>query len=776
MQTQHDLAPPRQTDAPPHQTGAPARPAGARRPIVERIAQWSARHAKTAVLGWLLLITVSVVIGNALGTKNQNSYDPGQAGHAERVLNSPGVVQRPMETVLIQARAGGHTVAGDPEIRQAIAQVTTALQAMPNVASDVRSPLAHGGQIAPGGAGGRSPGGGLISRDGRSALVTFSVAGGSDNADATVGAAEHAVAAVQARHPDLRIAETGQASVGQATGKIVSADFRRAEVTSVPITLVLLLVVFGALIAAGIPLLLAGTAVTAAISLLAIPSRWLPIGTTTSSVVLLVGMAVGVDYSLFYLRREREERAAGRTKDEAIRIAAGTSGRAIVVSGLTVMISLAGLFLTGIDVFTGLAIGTVLVVGVAVLGSLTVLPAMLSLLGGWVDRGKIPFLGRRRTAARPSRLWEALAARVVRKPLLFGGAAVLMLLALAAPALGMRVADPGFRDLPSNLPVVQNLQATERAFPGGPAPAEVVVTGNDLSGPAVARAVAALQGRAATSPLLRQPVTAALFDHDRVLVVSVPLAGGGTDATSERALTALRQQVLPETLGKVRGIDYAVAGITAGNHDFSAQLGSRAPLVFAFVLGLAFILLMIMFQSVTIPLMSILLNLLSVGAAYGVLTLIFQDGYLHQLLGFSPYGAIVPWMPLFMFVLLFGLSMDYHVFILSRIGELRWRGLSTRQAVTRGIGASAGVVTSAAVIMVAVFSIFATLSVIEFKMFGIGMATAVLIDATVVRGVLMPAAMAVLGERSWYLPRWLGGKGAVSRPAASPVLEGQVAA
>jgi len=742
---------------------------------VERIAQWSAHYKKTAVLGWLLLITVSVVIGNTLGTKNQNSYDPGQAGRAERVLSSPGVVQRPTETVLIQARAGGRSVAGDPEIRQAIAQVTAALQAMPTVALDVRSPLAHG-QVALGSAGSAGgPGGGLISRDGRSALVTFSVAGKPDNADATVGAAERAVANVQARHPDLRIAETGQASVGQATGKIISADFRRAEVTSVPTTLVLLLVVFGALIAAGIPLLLAGTAVAAAISLLAIPSRWLPIGTTTSSVVLLVGMAVGVDYSLFYLRREREERAAGRDKDEAIRIAAGTSGRAIVVSGLTVMISLAGLFLTGIDVFTGLAIGTVLVVGVAVLGSLTVLPAMLSLLGSWVDRGRVPFLGRWRTAARSSRLWEALAVRVVRRPLVFGGAAVLLLLALAAPALGMRLADAGFRDLPSNLPVVQNLLATERAFPGGPAPAEVVVTGKDLSGPAVVNAVAALQGRAATSPLLRQPVTSNLFDNGHVLVVSVPLAGGGTDATSERALSALRQQVLPATLGRVHGIDYAVTGITAGNHDFSAQLGSRAPIVFVFVLGLAFLLLMIMFRSVTIPLMSILLNLLSVGASYGVLTLILQDGHLHQLLGFSPYGAIVPWMPLFMFVLLFGLSMDYHVFILSRVGELHSRGISTREAVTRGIGASAGVVTSAAVIMVAVFSIFATLSVIEFKMFGIGMASAVLIDATIVRGVLMPAAMALLGERTWYLPRWLGGKPARTSATVSLVTEGQIA-
>jgi len=434
-----------------------------------------------------------------------------------------------------------------------------------------------------------------------------------------------------------------------------------------------------------------------------------------------------------------------------------------VVSGLTVMISLSGLFLTGIDVFSGLAVGTIMVVGVTVLGSLTALPAALSLLGSWVDRGRVPFLGRRRTAARPSKVWGALARRVVAKPVLFGGVAALALAALAVPALSMRLAEPGFRDLPANIPVVQSLLATQKAFPGGPSPAEVVVTGDNLTGPAVRHAITALQGRAATSTLLRQPVTTALLGHDQVMVVSVPLAGGGTDATSNRALAQLRDQALPATLGKVSGINYAVTGMTAGNHDFDAQLTAALPLVFVFVLGLAFLVLMVSFRSVFIPLTSIALNLLSIGAAYGVLTLVFQDGHLHGPLGFSPYGGIVPWMPLFMFVLLFGLSMDYHVFILSRIRELRLRGIPTREAIATGIGASAGVVTSAAVIMVAVFSIFATLSVIEFKMIGIGLATAILIDATVVRGVLMPAAMSLLGERNWYLPRWLawlpGGRG-----------------
>ncbi len=710
----------------------------ARAPIVERMAGWSVRHRKTAVFGWLLLVIAAVVIGQKIGTANINSYDPGQAGQAERVLNRPVVQQPDSESVLVQGRSASQTYGNDPEIREAVRQVVTALRALPQSAAGIQSPLSRSGLVSAG------PGGG------RSALVTFNVAGNPGNDDQAVVPAMNAVAAVAAHHPGLKIEEAGDASLDRATGSITSQDFRKAEVTSIPVSLVLLLVVFGALIAAGIPLLLAGTAVISAISLMAIPSRWLPIGQTTSSIVLLVGMAVGIDYSLFYLRRVREERAAGHDTAEALRIAAGTSGRAIVVSGLTVMIALAGLFLTGIDVFSGVAVGTIMVVGVAVLGSLTFLPGILSMLGKWTDRGRIPFLGRRRTAAHESRFWGMLARAVVRRPLIWGGVAAAVLLALAAPALSLNLEDAGIHSLPSNVPVVRSLMDISQAFPGGPEPAEVVVTGADLGGKPVRAAVAALNGQvAATHGAIREPISTAMFGNNQVLVVSVPLAGSGTDATSNSALATLRTQALPATLGTVPGISYAVAGLTAGNHDFDAQLAKTVPWVFVFVLGLAFLLLMRAFRSVYIPALSICLNLLSVGASYGLMVLIFQDGHLQGLLGFTAYGGITTWLPLFMFVLLFGLSMDYHVFILSRIRELWLGGASAKAAVTDGIARSAGVVTSAAVIMVAVFSIFATLSLIEFKMFGVAMAVAVLIDATIVRGVLLPAGLALLGERAW---------------------------
>ncbi len=679
------------------ETSPAARPE--RRPVVERIAGWSARHRKTAVFGWLALVAVLFVAAQALGSKTLPSYDPGQAGQAERMLHqaAPAYYGSAPEEVLIQTRAAGHTLAGDADMRRALRQVVTALSALPKDAAHIQSPLT---------AGAHRPGSqSLVSADGRSALVRFVVPGSTANQDQAVAADQRVVAAVQARHPGLLVAETGDASITRAIDN--SLDFRQAEATSVPITLILLLVVFGALVAAGIPLLLAVSAVIAALAVVAISSRWLPVGSSTAEVVLIVGMAVGVDYSLFYLRREREERARGRSFPEALRIAAGTSGRSIVVSGLTVMIAVAGLFLTGIDQFTGIALGTIAVVGIAVAGSLTVLPALLSWLGRRADWGRIPFLGRSRAAARPSRLWAALVRRVVAHPAIWGVTAAVALLALAAPALGMRLGEPAV-DVPPGQAVVQTTNAIQRAFPQAPSPAEVVVTGPGATGPRVLAAVAALQGRAATGGPIHQPVTATPVGGPAggpaggtALLIDIPLAGHGSDSVSDQALATLRNQILPATLGRVPGISYAVTGDTASEYDFTHQLHDRTPVVLGLVTALAFVLLLIAFRSVGISLVSVALNLLSVGAAYGLITLIFQDGRLQGPLGYTSFGGIISWVPLFMFVFLFGISMDYHVFILSRIREL-WSGGSTaHDAVVGGIASSAGVVTSAALIMVA---------------------------------------------------------------------------
>ena len=734
----------------PEAAGATA--AARRRPVTERIACWSARHRIIALAGWMVMVGGALLAGHVFGTQSQPQYDPGQSGVAERMLDGLHVVTPPSETVLIQSRAPlpEGTLTATPaltgQVRDAASAVVAALRALPGAATDIRSPFGPQGRhlIGPGGA---------------SALVTFQVAGPHRRADARVVRALDAVAAVQSRYPGLVVAETGGASVDRAATAMLGRDFHQAELTSVPLTLLLLLLVFGALIAASIPVILAGTAVITTVSLLAIPSRWLPIGQGTSEVVLIIGMAVGIDYTLFYLRREREERAAGASFHDALRTAAATSGRAIVVSGLTVMISLAGLLFTGIDMFTGFAIGTALVVGVAVVGSLTALPALLALLGPWADRGRVPFLGKGRTRAERSRLWSAVVSRVVRRPAVWGGVSLIALAALAAPALSMRIGQPAI-NLPSSLPVVRTLEQIQHDFPGGPAPAEVVVAGPGVHSPAMRHALGGLQAAAAAGGPINGPVTAQPAGHGRGLVISVPLAGtaasGNSGSAAIAGLRALRGQILPATIGEVGGVRYAVTGSTAGRLDYRAALRSASPLVFGIVAALAFVLLLMAFRSLAIPLVSIGLNLLSVGAAYGLITLIFQQGHLENLLGFTSFGGIISWVPLFMFVFLFGLSMDYHVFVLSRIAELKSRGHATTDAVTGGISRGAGVVTSAAVIMVAVFSIFASLSTIDLKMIGVGLAFAVFIDATVVRGICVPAALTLLGERSWYLPRWLG--------------------
>jgi putative drug exporter of the RND superfamily len=746
-----------------------SRPAYARvsrPPLVKRVACWSARHRKAAVAAWLAFMAAAFIAGQFATGNGVQQYDPGQAGRGEQVLTNLGVVTPPSESVLIEARTGERhiAVAATTSVRQAAAQVKrvtleveAALAALPRAAADIRAPFQTGVR-------------GLLASHGTAALVTFRVAGPNADADTTVLADLAAVHRIQASHPGLLVREAGDASTDRVASALLGQDFRQSEWTSIPLTLILLVAVFGALIAAGIPVLLAATAVVTAVSLLGIAGQWLPVGSGTSELVLVIGMAVGVDYSLFYLRREREERMNGHDDLTVVGIAAATSGRAILVSGLTVMVSLAGLFLTGIDIFTGIAFGTIMVVGVAVLGSLFFLPALLSWLGPWADRGQLPYLGRRLTHPQPSRLWAGLARRVVRRPLLLGGIAAAALLALSAPALGMRIGNPAI-DLPSNLGVVKVLDEIQQEFPGKPAPADVVVSGSGLESQAMHTQIAALQADARTGGAIHAPVRATAAAHGKALVIEVPLAGNGTSTESDAALLTLENKILPATIGKVPGASFAVTGNTASSYDLRSTLDSRTPLVFAVVALLAFVLLMCAFRSVTIPVVSIVLNLLSVGGAYGLVTLIFQDGHLQGLLGFTSFGALVPWVPLFTFVMLFGLSMDYHVFILSRIRELWAGGASTCDSIVDGVGNSAGVVTSAAIIMVAVFSIFATLSMIDVKMLGVGLAAAVLIDATIVRGVVLPAALALLRERAWYLPSWLSwlpGRGLACEGGRSP--------
>ncbi len=722
-----------------------------------RAARWSAAHRKRAVLGWLGFVVIAVALGGAAGTVTIKSEDQGngESRAASRVLAEQFPRERAREQVLIQSRTGA--LAG-PDYRAAVADLVARLSRIPAV-GDLRSPLDTANES-------------LVSGDGRSALVTFQITGDPDTAQDRVGPALDATAAVQAAHPQLNVGEVGDASANRAVNKRLSDDFRQAEITSLPVTLVILVLAFGAVVAAGIPLLLGITAVAAALGLTALVSHVLHVDPAISSVILLIGLAVGVDYSLFYLRREREERARGLSPADALHAAAATSGRAVLVSGLTVMVAMAGMFFMGSSTFSSFAVGTVLVVAISLVGSLTVLPAVLSKLGDNVDRGRVPLLQRMRSTGAASRLWAAIVGGVLRRPLVWGGLAVAGLVALAIPAFGLHTANSGVQGLPRDLPVMMVYERAQKAFPGGPLPAEVVVTAPDVTAPPVASAIRDLGRVAAATGQMQAPITIDISRSREAARVSLPLAGSGTDAVSNRALDTLRHEVIPQTIGRVEGAQARVTGLTALSADFNASMKSHAPLVFAFVLGLAFVLLLVTFRSIVVPLTAIALNLLSVGAAYGVLVLVFQQGHLQSLLGFTSIGGVTSWLPLFLFVVLFGLSMDYHVLILSRIRESYDGGMRTDEAVAHGIRATAGVVTSAAIVMVAVFSIFATLGMIDFKMMGVGLAVAVLLDATVVRAVLLPAAMRLLGDWNWYLPRWLDwlprvGSHAPPRPRAA---------
>ncbi len=706
-----------------------------------RAGRWSAQHRRKAIAGWLVFVVLAVVGGGAVGTDtlDYERSGVGDSGDAARVVDDafPG---GSTETVLVQARDASVT-AEDPEFRAAVADVQKRLGATKHV-RDVESP--YGPERS-------------VSEDGRSALVSFELtAKDDDEASDRVDATLDSTAAAQKANPELRIEQFGDASAGKALTKKFEEDFQKAEVTSLPITLVILVLAFGALVAAGIPLLLAITAVAATIGLIGPISQVFPVDESISSVILLIGLAVGVDYSLFYLRREREERAAGKDEEAALLAAAATSGRAVLISGFTVMIAMAGMYIAGAATFQSFATGTILVVAIAMFGSITVLPAVLSKLGDRVDKGRVPFLHRLRQTDPEKTIWARIVNRVLKRPLLSALVSGGLLLALATPTIGMDTRLSGIDTLPRDLEVMQTYDRIQAAFPGENIPANVVVEADDVrSGPAAA-AIAELRDRAAQQPDLFKGRGEVDISPDRkVADVAIPLAGNGTDEESTRALEQLRGEIVPATVGAVRGAEANVTGITAETEDFNSLMQSRIAWVFAFVLSAAFVLLLVTFRSVVIPLTAIALNLLSVGAAYGLLVLVFQEGFAKGLIGLETTGPITAWLPLFLFVVLFGLSMDYHVFILTRVREAFDRGMNTTDAVASGIKSTAGTVTSAAAVMVGVFAIFATLSSVEFKQMGVGLAAAVLIDATVIRGVLLPATMKLLGDWNWYLPKWL---------------------
>ncbi len=710
-----------------------------------RAARWSATHPWRAIGGWIAFVAIAVGLAVAFPTHEATDadYRVGESGRADAMVARAHLDQPATENILISSAAGP---LGAPQAERAAAAVVTGARAADGVAS-VAKPQWN--------------------EDRTALLVPVELESGAGDADAVQTVTDR----VQADHPDLRVRQAGDLSVDAAIGQRVDEDLGSAELISLPVTLLLMLLVFGALIAAGIPVLLAGSSVAVTIGLMGLISRLVPSDPSVSSVIVLIGMAVGVDYSLFYLKREREERAAGRSTLDAVEIAARTSGHSILVSGGAVIASMAGLFLVGNATFTSLAIGSILVVAVAVLGSITVLPALLVTLGRWVDRPRVPLLWRLTRRIGHGTISSRLLAPVLRRPAVALALAGLVMLGLAIPALGMKTHTQTLDTLPQSIPQVQTVKDISTSFPVAEgASATVVVTSGGASTRAVTGALAELTDRAvATGDFVDsgRGVQTSTDGTTSLIMLGIPF--GETDPRVNAALLTLRGELVPASLGDLPPAgEHAVGGGAAESLDYNAQQHGRLALVIGFVLLLTMLIMGLTFRSVPLAIVSTLLNLLSVGAAFGVLTLVFQHGWFAGLLDFTSPGFVIDWIPLFVLVVLVGLSMDYHVFVVSRVREQLDSGLPTRVAVRRGIEDTAGVVTSAAAVMVSVFAIFATLSILQMKMLGVGLSAAILLDATLIRLVMLPALLALLGERAWWPTRPVS-------PVGEPVTESEPA-
>lgn len=689
-----------------------------------RAARWSAAHPWRAIGAWFAFVALAVgmaVLVPAQSTTDAD-YRVGDSGRAHALLDRSGLLAPPGEAVLITARSG----ALDPAAATSAArQLTDRMTRTPGVAAV--APLVWNG-------------------DRTAALVTITLTDGAQDGTALTRITE----SVAAANPALEVREAGDLTIDEGINERVAADLHTAEVISLPVTLLLMLLVFGALVAAGVPVLLAGTSVAASMGLAAPISYLVPAEPTVNSMIVLIGMAVGVDYSLFYLKREREERAKGAGTIDAVEIAARTSGHAILVSGLAVIASLAGLFLAGGATFTSLATGAILVVGVAMIASITVLPALLVKLGHWVDRPRVPLLwrvtrraGRRGTSAR-------LLTPVVRYPrtaLVIGLAAAI---GLSLPAFGMRLHQPSLATLPQDIPVVATAGRIAAEFPSQGSQAVVVVEAPADDQPRVAQSLRALSAAAVATPAFvpDEGDTVTTSADKTVTRLTLAIRYAEQDPRTDDAIQRLRTSLAPNALDRL-GAQYVIGGDAAWNLDVTQRQLDRLPWVISFVVALTLVMMGLAFRSIRLAMLSAGLNLLSVGVAFGVMRLVFQDGHFASALDFTSPGYLIDWVPLLVLAVLVGLSMDYHVFVVSRVREYAEQGLGARAAVRLGITDTAGVVTSAAAVMVSVFAIFAAMSLLEMKMMGVGLAVAILLDATLIRLVILPSALVLLGDGPW---------------------------
>ena len=735
-------------------------PPANRDPWTVRVAGWSARHRWPVFVIWFVatigLFAVSLAAGGtnsveAVSNTERSKYEAGEAYVVYSAANASVGQQAPASQQFLLIVSSADRTVDDPAFAADVAAITARLAAVQSPVDGKTGPVLED-VVDPIKAAAAPAAAGLISPDRTTVRIVGRVPGDGPILGQRLEPMPALVAEIKAAYPAYRIHVLNNTLTNAEISTLINGGLDASLRLTIPLTFLILLIAFGAVVAAVIPLILAITALLAAFGILGLYSQIVsPVSPYASQLVVLIGLAVAVDYSLFMVTRFRTERRHGRDKLAAIHLASTTAGRAVFFSGLAVMISISGLFLLDDSLFHSMAVGTVSVVFVAVIGSLTFLPATLAILGDGVNRLRLPIIGRDREEG--SGLWAILVRSVMRRPIIAAAGTAVALLIVASPVLRLHMGQADFTSFPDSLDGVQAVNLLNEKWPAGSdLDLSVVVTHADEA--PTRAAIQKMTDAILAIPGISGPPTTNMSADGHVAFVSYLMAGGSNDIRNQDIVRQVRSTVVPSAFGGLPGVRALVTGDAAYTLDVVDFYAHGMPLVMGFVLTLSFLLLLVAFRSIVIPIKAILLNLLSTGAAFGLLVVVFQDGWLASQLGFKP-GPIEGFIPVFIFTILFGLSMDYHVFILTRIKEARDRGLSSNEAVARGIAITSGTVTSAAAIMVVVFGVFVTLELTIIKQLGFGLAVAVFLDATIVRSILLPASMRLLGEWNWWLPRWL---------------------
>jgi RND superfamily putative drug exporter len=735
------------------------------------LAEASARHPWRTVGAWVAAIVVAIVILGTLGLKTTTEFTftnnpESQAGL--KVLEDAGLVDNNPtdETVVIQSASG---TVDDPAFQARVEEITATLRGMEGVV--IPETVVNYYELS------ANPeteaaAQGLVNADRTTTLIPLTLVGTLDEAMAN---APEYVDAVNAFSGDgIEALTVGYVSIGEENNMIAEEDIAQGETIGIVAALIILVVVFGALVAAGIPIILAIVSIAIAMGITALIGQVWDLSFFVTNMIAMIGLAVGIDYALFVIERYREERRHGRTKDEAIGIAGGTASKAVAFSGGTVVLALLGMFLMPASIFRALATGAIVVVIVAVIAALTLIPAIIHLLGDridWPRKRKYDEYAKAHAGDSVYNLdevysgfWGRITRVVMARPVIGVVATVGLLLLAAIPYLDINTGFAGVESMPEDSEARQGFEILDEEFSAGRlAPVQFAIEGDQAAAEqGIANLRTALTAETVTTDAGTEPAFQPIPEEGwarwneagDVALLEVTLNVPTTDPAAYAEIENLRDDVVP-TAFEGSDVNVYVTGETAFNQDFFDIANDYAPYVIAFVLGLSFLLLLLAFRSVVVSAKAILMNLLSVGAAYGLLVLVFQKGVGNEFFGFQQTPTIEAWIPIFLFCVLFGLSMDYHVFLLSRIREHYDLTGRNRESVAVGLHSTAKIITGAALIMVAVFGGFAMGRLVMLQQMGFGLAVAVLLDATIVRSILVPSAMALLGDRNWYMPRWL---------------------